>query len=344
MCLYSSGHDFVQNGVQVATNTFNHTGSISVNLPLWIGRGIGGGNFVGGIDDIGIWTRALSQGEIQQLYEGCSAGFSSQPAGGTFNRGSSVNLIAARINAGTNSQWQINTGSGFSNISASARFAGVNSDTLRITNLDFDLNAASFRCINVDSSCADTSQAVSLGVRCNTMLENQPLSASVRMQESTSFRVSSFDPQASFQWQVNNGTGFANVVNGPNIQGAQNDTLRLTNVGLGQNGDVFRCIISRAPCSDTSSFALLSVINTTSVGELAALSWKAFPNPAQAQWLVEVPESSELLHWQLLNVQGQRLAAGSWSAGTQSIDASQLPAGLYWLLVPGKGQLRLVKQ
>lgn len=334
-----------KNGVLAATNTFTHTATNSVNLPLWIGRGVGGGNWLGKIDEVAFWNRALDSNEVALLFSGCGARFSQQPASQNIIRNQNALFVTGGAAPTAQRQWQVNTGSGFGNIAAgNSRYQGANSDSLRVLNVDFDLNQAQFRCVVTETNCADTSQTVSLNVRCNTMLENQPLSASVRMQESVQFRVSSFDAAATFQWQVNNGTGFTNVVDGPNIQGAQDDTLRLTNVGLGQNGDVFRCIISRAPCSDTSSFALLSVINTTSVGEWAALSWKAFPNPAQAQWLIEVPESNELLHWQLLNGQGQRLTAGSWSAGTQSIDASQLPTGLYWLLVPGKGQLRLLKQ
>ncbi len=346
VCVYNAPNMILyRNGVQVATNTFNHTNTLSANLPLWIGRGVSGGNFVGSIDEVGIWTRALDSSEVALLFTGCGARMSQQPANQNIIRNQSALFVTGGAAPTAQRQWQVNTGSGFGNIAAgNSRYQGANSDSLRVLNVDFDLNQAQFRCVVTETNCADTSQTVSLNVRCNNMLENQPLSASVRMQESVQFRVSSFDAAATFQWQVNNGTGFTNVVNGPNVQGAQDDTLRLSNVGLGQNGDVFRCIISRAPCSDTSSFALLSVINTTSVGEWAALSWKAFPNPAQAQWLIEVPESNELLHWQLLNGQGQRLAAGSWSAGTQSIDASQLPAGLYWLLVPGKGQLRLLKQ
>jgi len=334
-----------KNGVLAATNTFTHTATNSANLPIWIGRGVGGGNWLGKIDEVGFWNRALDSNEVALLFSGCGARFSQQPASQTVTRNQNALFVAGGAAATAQRQWQINTGNGFQAIAfGNSRFQGETTDSLRISAVDFDLNQAQFRCVVTETNCADTTQIVSLTVRCNTLLENQPISTSVRMQESVQFRVSSFDALATFQWQVNNGTGFANVVDGPNIQGAQNDTLRLTNVGLGQNGDVFRCIISRSPCSDTSSFALLSVINTTSLNELAALNWKAYPNPAQAQWLVEVPEVTEPLSWQLLNAQGQRLATGSWKAGTQVLDAGELPAGMYWLVVPGVGQLRLVKQ
>jgi hypothetical protein len=35
---------------------------------MYIGKGFGGGNFKGGIDDVGIWGRALSLQEINEVY------------------------------------------------------------------------------------------------------------------------------------------------------------------------------------------------------------------------------------------------------------------------------------
>jgi Concanavalin A-like lectin/glucanases superfamily/Secretion system C-terminal sorting domain len=58
-----------RNGVYQSTGTFTHTGTTSANLPLSIGRGLASGtNYVGDIDDIAIWNRALSQSEITNLY------------------------------------------------------------------------------------------------------------------------------------------------------------------------------------------------------------------------------------------------------------------------------------
>jgi hypothetical protein len=57
-----------KNGVFQATNTFTYTNVLSANLPLYIGRGFGGGFFLGGIDDVGIWGRALNTTEINDLY------------------------------------------------------------------------------------------------------------------------------------------------------------------------------------------------------------------------------------------------------------------------------------
>jgi hypothetical protein len=55
---------------------------------------------------------------------------------------------------------------------------------------------------------------------------------------------------------------------------------------------------------------------------LTGLSWKVYPNPTSAAWQVVVPETAKPIAWELLNVQGQRLATGTWTAGQQQLDAS----------------------
>jgi hypothetical protein len=47
------------------TNTYS---AATANLPFYIGKGFGGGNFYGLIDDVGVWHRALTQAEITALF------------------------------------------------------------------------------------------------------------------------------------------------------------------------------------------------------------------------------------------------------------------------------------
>jgi hypothetical protein len=67
--VYNAGQmTLYKDNVAAATGTFNHTSVSSTTLPLLIGKGVGGSHFYGQIDDIGIWNRALSQCEINDLY------------------------------------------------------------------------------------------------------------------------------------------------------------------------------------------------------------------------------------------------------------------------------------
>ena len=67
--VYNAGQmTLYKDNIAAATGTFNHTAVSSATLPLLVGKGVGGSHFYGQIDDIGIWNRALSQCEINDLY------------------------------------------------------------------------------------------------------------------------------------------------------------------------------------------------------------------------------------------------------------------------------------
>jgi hypothetical protein len=69
VCVYNAGTmTLYKNNVQVATATFTHTNVTSANMPLYIGRGVGGDFYNGKMDDVGIWNRALTTCEINDLY------------------------------------------------------------------------------------------------------------------------------------------------------------------------------------------------------------------------------------------------------------------------------------
>jgi hypothetical protein len=60
---------------------------------------------------------------------------------------------------------------------------------------------------------------------------------------------------SSFQWQVNEGTGFVSISNSALYKGTDNDTLTINTVGFGMNNFHYRCIVN----SDTSNSVTLTV-------------------------------------------------------------------------------------
>lgn len=345
VCVYEAPNmKLYRNGQLVGTNTFTHPATNSANLPLWIGRGVSGGNFIGKIDDIAIWNRALDSTEVQLLYAGCDAVIGQQPGNIQVQRNLNTNLIISGPSASAARSWQMDTGNGFSNLTNGPRFNGVSSDTLRVFNVDFDLDQASFRCIVAGSGCGDTSTAVVLTVTCNAMLENNPIPTSGRMNETASFMVSSYDSLSTFQWQVNSGGGFTNLTNGADVSGATAASLQLSNLSLTQNGHSYRCVVSRTPCADTSSAAVLTVINTTSVAERGLLQLKAYPNPASNAWTIELANNQTPLAYQLLDLQGRILQKGTFEAGSNVLSAEGLASGHYLLEVANHAKMRLIKQ
>lgn len=106
---YNAGTmNFYKNGVFQSTGTFSYTGVTSANLPFFIGKGFGGGNFLGSIDDVGVWNRALTQQEIIALYNAITGindpiatdNFSISPTAdaGIMNINASVNVVGTAYN------------------------------------------------------------------------------------------------------------------------------------------------------------------------------------------------------------------------------------------------------
>ena len=72
---YNAGvMNLFKNAALQSTATFSYTGVNSVNLPFYIGQGFSGGNFMGGIDDVGVWSRVLTNQEVVNLYNGTPTG------------------------------------------------------------------------------------------------------------------------------------------------------------------------------------------------------------------------------------------------------------------------------
>ncbi|MBT3207349.1 MAG: T9SS type A sorting domain-containing protein [Bacteroidetes bacterium] len=63
----------------------------------------------------------------------------------------------------------------------------------------------------------------------------------------------------TFQWQENSGSGFYDIVNSTNYDGATSDSLSISNTSIIMDGNQYRCIISDSSGMDTSNFANLSV-------------------------------------------------------------------------------------
>ncbi len=148
------------NGIGMATNTIE---------PLHFGMYPNGACsntffFEGNIDDIGIWNRALTQEEITNLYNGCSAStITSQPTNQTVNPTTSAQFVV-NATSGTSFQWQTDLGLGFQNLSNAGQYSGANNDTLVVSNASISNNNQQFRCIVNNAGCVDTSDIAVLTV------------------------------------------------------------------------------------------------------------------------------------------------------------------------------------
>jgi hypothetical protein len=144
-----------ENGV--LKNSVDKTGNIGYsNLhPVLIGGDGIGDYFTGHLDDIGMWNRALSENEIKRLYN--PAGIFVQPKNIVTRTPGSGSFIVQTVDSGVTYQWQINTGTGFANLSNSVQYSGVNNDTLFVSNILQSNHNQQFRCLTTAGLNRDTS-------------------------------------------------------------------------------------------------------------------------------------------------------------------------------------------
>lgn len=99
-----------------------------------------------------------------------------------------------------------------------------------------------------------------VGVGFNPTISQQPQAKIIPANSSTSFTVTA--NAASYQWQVNPGTGvWSNVTNSAIYSGATTNTLTLSSVPSTMNGYSYRAITSNIACVKNSSNASLSVLS-----------------------------------------------------------------------------------
>jgi hypothetical protein len=145
----------------IATNCWDS------NMMLYLGGDIGGGTieyYSGEMDELAFWKRALTQQEITELYNGCSAStITNQPTNQTVNPTASAQFVV-NATSGTSFQWQTDLGFGFQNLSNAGQYSGAINDTLVVSNATVSNNNQQFRCIINSASCADTSDIAVLTV------------------------------------------------------------------------------------------------------------------------------------------------------------------------------------
>ena len=85
-------------------------------------------------------------------------------------------------------------------------------------------------------------------------------SVTVKSGNDASFFVTYPDIDATYNWQLNKGAGFASVTNGATYAGANNDTLTVKSVTMSNNGQLYRCLVNTRWCKDTSASAKLTTL------------------------------------------------------------------------------------
>lgn len=188
-----------------------------------------------------------------------------QPEGVTDCSGNNTSFaVAASGSAPLNYQWQVNTGSGFTDISNAAPYAGTTSATLTVSGLTTAMNGYQYRVV-ITNTCGNvTSAPAALTVTAVAAVNSQPVNTTVCINSNTSFSVGATGA-TGYQWQVNTGSGFVNILDDATFSGSTTSALTISGVTASMNNYQYRAVLSSCGPVVNSSTATLIVAAPTVV-------------------------------------------------------------------------------
>jgi gliding motility-associated-like protein len=158
-------------------------------------------------------------------------------------------------------QWQILSPIS-EDLTDNAIYSGTQTDSLYLTNIPASLNGAIFR-LRATGPCGDRfSSPVFLNFDVSPItISNQTPGPNLVLCEGADSLIyfTSSSLVDNIQWQINTGSGFANLSNSVNYQGVNNDTLLLINLSLAQNTHSFQALLSNA-CGNIASTSPVSLV------------------------------------------------------------------------------------
>ena len=308
------------------------SGGLTYNtLPLRFGsRPNGWHPFNGKLDDIGIWNRALTVCEIQDLYSAQLNSSTGINAGNdlTVCQGDSVTLSGS---GGSNYNWSggINNNTAFvpSNsqdyvLSALSSNGCIGSDTLSV-NVNILPNVSAGNDLNI---CQGDTIVLS-GSGATTYLWDNNVVDGIAFNPTLtqSFVVTGTDAN-----NCENTDTVAVTVN-PHSSSTLNETgldsVNVNGIWYTQNGQYTQLILNAAGCD--SIITINVSLNFTNTIELPVQSFSIFPNPASS--VVNIKADATLLGktYSIYDLAGKVVLRGKLNAENTSIEVQNLSGGIY---------------
>jgi hypothetical protein len=211
--------------------------------------------FAGGMDEISMYGRALSQAEIQAIYLAggigkCSAPtppvITSQPMNQAVPIGGTTNFsVTASGTPQLRYQWTFNT----------TNIANATNDTLTLTNVQLN-QAGTYAVVVSNQFNSVLSSNATLTVLTPAAITAQPTNQALYVGANASFNVTAIgSPLLSYQWKFN----------GTNIASATNATLVLSDIQTNQAGN-YTVFVTNPVNSILSTNVLLTVKPTPMLG------------------------------------------------------------------------------
>ena len=123
----------------------------------------------------------------------------------------------------------------------------------------------------------------------DSLIQSHPKDQTVSINDDAQFVAKSYYPGANYRWQSDIGFGFVNLSNASQYQNVQDDTLQVSSVTQSNNLQLFRCVVSRNACLDTSDTAVLRVSNNSGNETFSKTNFSISPNPCMGELALNIP-------------------------------------------------------
>ncbi len=175
---------------------------------------------------------------------------STQPSSTTVCAGADATFTVVSTGTGLTYQWQENDGSGFADISGATNASYTKTATTGA------MNTYQYRVI-VSGTCtpAVTSNAAVLTVNLAPAITAQPMASTVCAGADATFSVSATGTGLTYQWQVDSGSGFAN------ISGATGTAYTAVSTTTAMNGNLYQVIVSGTCTPPATSTPVALTVN-----------------------------------------------------------------------------------
>ena len=200
--------------------------------------------------------------------------------------------------------WQVNSGSGWTTLSDGGIYSHTNTDSLVLTNITAAYDKYWYRCVRGNyCSESDTSDSAQLKVNIKPAITAQPYDSIVCANTNVAFILAAIGSGLTYEWQVNDGSGWVNVTNSNIYNGVTTDTLTLTAVTSDFNGYKYRCIVNGICTPNvTSSEAILkikTIYNPPTI--IVQPRDKSICENANASFSVQTTDPNVAYQWQVNN-------------------------------------------
>ncbi len=184
------------------------------------------------------------------------------PSNTTVCAGTNATFAVVGTGSGLSYQWQVNSGSGWSNVINGASYTGVTTATLTVVTPPVGFNGYQFRCV-VGGGCVPlsvTSNPATLTVNPTAAITGQPVNVITCAGSNASYNVNATGTGLTYQWMEKVSAGvFMNITNGGIYSGATSSTLTLAGVTVAMNNNQYMCVITAGTCPINSSIGSLTV-------------------------------------------------------------------------------------